>query len=274
MNLKSRVKYLSLALFMPIMYYIVNLIFYVVIALNVDIHDNDIMMYEAIFCGVFLFVCVPNYLKITMDMSNDKNFLNQRKINSKNLVNLVIITFGLIGTIDILFRLIGNIPILVESSQNLDEFFNSGAEIPYIWTFLNVVFLGPIVEEIIFRGITFNYIERASNHKVAIVLSAIIFGLWHMNIVQIVYVPIMGVILAFVYYYSGKNLLFPIVIHILNNFFAQLPESWNTAYVNYSITKTGYLLLIPMLFILYKMYRKHKSIEKINIENENELFQI
>lgn len=274
MNLKSRVKYLSLALFMPIMYYIVNLIFYVVIALNVDIHDNDIMMYEAIFCGVFLFVCVPNYLKITMDMSNDKNFLNQRKINSKNLVNLVIITFGLIGTIDILFRLIGNIPILVESSQNLDEFFNSGAEIPYIWTFLNVVFLGPIVEEIIFRGITFNYIERASNHKVAIVLSAIIFGLWHMNIVQIVYVPIMGVILAFVYYYSGKNLLFPIVIHILNNFFAQLPESWNTAYVNYSITKTGYLLLIPMLVILYKMYRKHKSIEKINIENENELFQI
>lgn len=256
-RVRENLKNIYFAIYMPILYSILNLIFHIVLSIAMPYYDKDIMFYETIFCIIFLSISVPKFLRVQREISKEEGFLKQLKLDFKYLIFLIIITFGLIGIIDIMFRIMGDVPIIKESLESLNEFFDSGES--YIWVFLNVAFLGPIVEEIIFRGITFNYIEKLSNHKVAIVLSAIFFALWHLSIIQIVYVPVMGIILAFVYYYSGKNILFPIIIHILNNFIAQLPEGWNTELVNLIITKAGYILLVPMLFILFEMYRKYRE---------------
>lgn len=81
---------------------------------------------------------------------------------------------------------------------------------------LCVSVLGPILEELLFRGaITKILLEKYSPVK-AILISGLIFGIFHINPVQVVGAIIMGVVLAWIYY-KTKSLVPCILIHILNN---------------------------------------------------------
>lgn len=82
------------------------------------------------------------------------------------------------------------------------------------WSFmlLAVGIIVPIAEEIIFRHGICRSVAK-SNTKVAVILSAIVFGLAHGNVVQGVYTAIMGVFCAFVML-NSNNLWYAIFIHI------------------------------------------------------------
>lgn len=54
----------------------------------------------------------------------------------------------------------------------------------------------PIIEELLYRGIVYGRIYDLFGKKPAIILSAIIFGLVHMNLVQFVYATVFGLLLA------------------------------------------------------------------------------
>lgn len=77
----------------------------------------------------------------------------------------------------------------------------------------------PIAEEILFRGIIYNYMKRFLNVKTALVLSAAIFGLYHLNTVQMLYAFIMGCFIAYAYEYFG-SFLAPVCMHIVANVIA------------------------------------------------------
>ena len=53
----------------------------------------------------------------------------------------------------------------------------------------------------------------------AIIVAALVFGIFHWNPVQVVYATLLGVIFGWIYYRTG-SLLSVIVGHILNNTFA------------------------------------------------------
>lgn len=72
--------------------------------------------------------------------------------------------------------------------------------------------LSPVVEEMVFRGIVYNALCRCIAEKMAIFGSAILFGAFHGNIVQMVYAGVMGVVMAKVYQ-KYQNLLAPILFH-------------------------------------------------------------
>ena len=74
----------------------------------------------------------------------------------------------------------------------------------------------PITEEYIFRGLIFKRIRRNVTAVRAIVTSGIVFGLYHGNIVQVIYGFICGLLLAYLYDKYG-SLKAPIFSHILMN---------------------------------------------------------
>ncbi len=76
--------------------------------------------------------------------------------------------------------------------------------------------ISPIAEELLFRGVIHNYLRRFLNLKTAILFSAAIFGLYHMNAVQGIYAFIMGCFIAYSYEYFG-NFSAPVCIHIVSN---------------------------------------------------------
>ena len=90
-----------------------------------------------------------------------------------------------------------------------------------VWlTLLIVVVVGPIIEELMFRKLMIDRLSRYGN-TVAIIVSSISFGLFHGNLYQFFYAALIGVILGFMYA-KTRNVLYPIAMHILVNFFGSV----------------------------------------------------
>lgn len=89
-----------------------------------------------------------------------------------------------------------------------------------ITMFLYASFVAPIVEEVVYRGFVLEYLRKYGK-IFAIVTSALLFGIMHGNLIQLVFAFFVGLVLAYVAVeYSIK---WSILIHMINNFvFAEL----------------------------------------------------
>lgn len=82
--------------------------------------------------------------------------------------------------------------------------------------FLMLVFFGPVIEEIIFRGVMFNRVSSRYKPQVAAIAISCLFGLLHADFIGGF---VFGLIMTTLYL-KTKNLMAPMVCHILNNFLA------------------------------------------------------
>ncbi len=76
--------------------------------------------------------------------------------------------------------------------------------------------IGPILEELLFRGIVFERLKKFNSLNTSILLSSIIFGLFHNNIIQILYAFVIGYIIT-ILYVKTNNLGSAIIFHISAN---------------------------------------------------------
>lgn len=83
-----------------------------------------------------------------------------------------------------------------------------------------IAFLPAIAEEMFFRGFVLSSLLKRVKPWMAIVVSALLFGIFHMNFVQIIPATLTGVILAYITYKS-KSIYPAMLMHFLNNAFAQ-----------------------------------------------------
>ncbi len=83
-------------------------------------------------------------------------------------------------------------------------------------TFVIMVICAPLFEEYIFRKLIVDRTVRYGQ-GVAVVISGLMFGLFHGNLNQFVYATAMGMFLAFLYVKTGK-LKITIAIHMIVNF--------------------------------------------------------
>lgn len=78
-----------------------------------------------------------------------------------------------------------------------------------------VCLLGPILEEIIFRGFILRSMQKYGN-LTAIIVSSVLFSMFHLNLVQFVNPVLVGILLAFIAIKSES--IFPsMAAHIFNN---------------------------------------------------------
>jgi membrane protease YdiL (CAAX protease family) len=81
---------------------------------------------------------------------------------------------------------------------------------------LAIALIGPVFEEVMFRGaITTALLKKYSPVK-AIVLSALVFGIFHINPPQIITATLIGLLLGWIYYKTA-SLIPCILIHVINN---------------------------------------------------------
>ncbi len=79
----------------------------------------------------------------------------------------------------------------------------------------------PLAEEVIFRGIMYNELKRGYKLTVAMLVSALLFGFYHMNPVQGIYGFLMGLLMVYLYEYFG-SFLWPVLVHMLANSLAYI----------------------------------------------------
>ena len=142
----------------------------------------------------------------------------------------IIISFGVGGVSTIwleLFEYISkHFQSLNDQVQNFSTLYDDMEQSPYIWTLLAIAIVGPIVEEIMFRGLIYRSLEKAIETPwIPIVISGVMFGAWHGSFIQGVYTAILGMILAY-YYKKTRSLFLVIMVHIINNFLSTLPPAW------------------------------------------------
>lgn len=81
---------------------------------------------------------------------------------------------------------------------------------------LCIAVLGPILEELLFRGAITKVLLKKFSPVKAILISGLIFGIFHINPAQVVGACLSGFLFAWLYYRT-KSLMPGILIHILNN---------------------------------------------------------
>lgn len=79
--------------------------------------------------------------------------------------------------------------------------------------------VSPFVEEVIFRGFLYGRMKVYMNWIVALVLSSLLFGIYHGNLVQGVYGFIMGLFFGLVYE-KCKNFYLVVIMHDIANLVA------------------------------------------------------
>lgn len=96
----------------------------------------------------------------------------------------------------------------------------------------SAVIVAPVIEELVFRGLIYKRIKRVSNATIACVLSALMFGVFHFNVIQGIYATILGLGLAFVME-KYDSIIAPIFLHMTANsvsmFVSELVKNVDTA---------------------------------------------
>lgn len=87
---------------------------------------------------------------------------------------------------------------------------------------ISAVIIGPVIEELIFRKAIFGLIK---SNTVALIVSTLVFGLIHViseasiqaAIVNGISYFVMGFVFSYIYLKAERNVMIPIVVHIINN---------------------------------------------------------
>ena len=150
-----------------------------------------------------------------------------------------------------------------EFSDRVEEIMSNSTPIPLI---LFVAIIGPIFEELIFRGLLLKKL-RVYGDKTAIIYTSIAFGLFHTNISQILFAAVIGVVLGYVVC-KTNNIKYSIMIHIIINMLSSIATIISTAGLD--AIQTVYVVVITLITIAAVIVVPIKGAKnRIEISNES-----
>jgi membrane protease YdiL (CAAX protease family) len=110
--------------------------------------------------------------------------------------------------------------LLLANIAEFSESYQESAEMLYSPSFpVQILCLGiiyPIMEELLFRGLIFRRVRQNTSAFNAVISSALFFGIYHGNSVQMIYGALSGVMLAYLCEKSG-SVKVPIIAHMAMN---------------------------------------------------------
>lgn len=123
--------------------------------------------------------------------------------------------------------------------------------------------ISPIAEEAVFRGLLYNRMKRCFHYGIALVVSSLLFGIYHGNLVQAVYGSILGILIAY-FYDQYKSFAAPVLFHGVANISVYVmtygSEPAQAGDKIALITGTIFLAAAVLLFF----YLKKKCLPEIN----------
>lgn len=227
----------------PIIYFLFQFTLLFLLAYSYTSSGNDVNLFNEYLSSkqIYLaFILAIIFIPLLIKDYEKYNISNKIKINNFSLVILGII-----------LSLIYNIFAYYFNFLLKTSLFDNNNDL--IITLISTGLIGPIIEELMFRGIIYNELKNKYSNMQAILITTIFFAIIHFNIIQILYGLIIGFILIFVYE-KYKTIKAPIILHMASNitttlFLPILVK--NILIINYSI-----FLICLILLIIIKKYTK------------------
>ena len=222
------------------------------------VYFENLKMYYIVNTIIYLVFSFPAVCYFIQTIKKEKYFIKRKNMNFNNFI------FYLSMIVFINYMMV-NIPIYYNNENKIMYTYENTTYYIIIDTILSVL-IGPILEEIIFRGIVMNNLMKYG-YKLAIIINSVLFGLYHINISAIGRVVLVGIIFSYITYkYSLK---YSIKLHIILNIIANLGKYTN--HIDSVMIIIGFFVIVlVVIFIVGLIRKKYKeifSIFKLNSED-------
>lgn len=161
----------------------------------------------------------------------DMHLSHLKKEGKSRYALLTVAVIGAVIGFNVLFKLLE----AIIPSETYTQVAEQQQSAHFIVGILVYGLISPIAEELLFRGVIYGYLRRFMDLKQAIALSALIFGVYHMNYVQGIYGFFMGCLIAYAYEYFGEFKI-AVFAHIAINVLA-----YCLSLVNISLASIGFV---------------------------------
>ena len=194
------------------------------------------------------------YYFVFIEPAGLNKFVNAQtgKLSPVCFIWLVPLAFAVQHAISLLMGAIAMIaPSAMESYTELVD--SSGlTEYSPVWVIATLI-LPPLVEETIFRGLILQYLRKAGAcFIVANLLQSVLFGIFHMNLVQGVYAAFLGFLLGYLAW-RYQSLIVPMAMHALFNFFGTAVIEFENAFLPDFLLGLIILASVPLTAIVLVM---------------------
>ena len=171
--------------------FLITIIFYIVFSfcfgLLPDAIINNIFL-NNLLCELVL--VLPVLILVAASGENPVSFMNFHKIKMGSVWMIILFTFLSMPLLT-LVNLVTQFWVRNEVVTMMDTM--NAAQMPYALLYLSVGIIAPVLEEIACRGAFFHSYEKSGSALKAMLLSAIVFALIHMNFNQAAYAFLMGI---------------------------------------------------------------------------------
>ena len=144
--------------------------------------------------------------------------------------------------------------LLPSAMDQYTEMIDSSGITEYsiLWAVATLI-LPPIVEETIFRGLILQYLGRAgAGFVVANLIQAVLFGVFHMNLVQGIYTALLGFLLGWLAY-RYDSILVPMLLHAIFNLFGTVLVDLESRFLPDIVLTLIILVSVPLLIVTLLM---------------------
>jgi len=191
-------------------------------------------MQALVFALVFLSVFIESFYGIAIDLLTLQNaslvlsfalpFIVYMPITKRRLVKVLPLEpISAVNALYVLVLSISAIPLMMAVSAASASLFENNAagfmaemyDKPFFSIFLSLAVLPALLEEIVFRGALLTELKAAGIKKAALI-SGLYFGLIHADLQQFPYAMIMGMIFAYLVFYT-KSILSSVFAHFIIN---------------------------------------------------------
>ena len=147
-----------------------------------------------------------------------------RKPRMKAVIASVLIIFGSYLVIQVIGSVITGL-FSGLSTENTEMLVSLWENKPLWLLIMAVAIVPPICEEFVFRGFLLGALEHKYEASVAVVACGLLFGLYHMSILQFILIGLVGIVLTYVAW-KEQCIFLSILMHALNNLTSLLIQQY------------------------------------------------
>lgn len=212
--------------------------------------DSVVVLLEAfgtIAGAVFIWKIAKRVISKTAD---EMKLSHLKKDPVKSYVILGFTALGAVIGMNLLISLIG----LMGSSESYQAVSEIQYSAPFLLGLICYGLISPVAEELLFRGVVYNYMKKFTTMKFAIVLSAFVFSAFHGNSVQGMYSFVIGCLMAYAYDYFGSFAV-PVGIHVGANVLVYILSTLGigeTAFVSWPVCVIALVVAGAGFFLLHR----------------------
>lgn len=175
----------------------------------------------------------------------------------KNILNLIIIGMSFSLTFNLLL-------FSLNKPFNFTNLFDDSSK-NIIITLICTGIIGPILEELIFRGVVYSNLKKFTNTTKSMIITGLIFGIFHGNIIQFIYAFLFNIVLVKAYD-RDNNILNPIIVHMSANSIITL-SLFIIRKLNIYLSIISFIIFLIIFIIIMYKYNKPEQNKSVNISN-------